>query len=225
MNIDDVSVQLQHIVCIVQVDVDLFGDFTVERSEFFNGSGRGEDEESGLTYEHERCHDEVNRQEEKDGKYVFEYTLFQVTETKGFREEDMLQVSHVSCGKEEELFIESEEMMLLYFGVFPLCEQVKYLSYLRGTVDLGDHVERAGRVENECWNVFQRMQLFQYTPDGTVPTVDDNIVIILNIVVFWERGCIDGSNVQILMFQGFSYGKKLHTGPLILLGYNYSHEN
>jgi hypothetical protein len=211
-DIDDVPVKFEHIVLIVKVDVDLLY-FSVKGSEFSNETQRGEDEETGCAHQHERCHDEMDGKEEYNGKDVFEYAVFEPSETQGFGEEDMLQVPHIACGEEKKFVIQFKNMVFPGFGYLPFGKYIKYGVYFGGTVDLGNHIERAGRVEDEHRLFLKAVKLGKYTSYGTVTAIDDDITVLLDIVVFRQGREIDGGDVEMRMRNGFSDREYLHECP------------
>ncbi|BAF71942.1 hypothetical protein SUN_0985 [Sulfurovum sp. NBC37-1] len=223
-DIYDVTIEFDHIVVIVKVYIDLMY-LTVKTPEFFDETRRSKDEETCTTHQHERCHDEMYGEEEDHGEDVFGHTVFEPAETKSLREEDMLQVTHVPGREEEKFVIHFKEVVFLCSGCFAFGEPVEYGTDLWSPVYPGDYVEGTGRVENEGGHTVQAVNLVQYTPDGSVSAVDDDVVILLEIMVLAQFGGLDGSDGQCVVGKLFPYREYLHHRSCRLVGYNYSHEN
>jgi len=147
-DIDDVTVKFDHVVLIIEINVDL-PDLSVKTSEFFDETQGGKDEEPCFAHQHERCHNEMDRKKEKGGKDIFEYTVFEPAETQGLREENMLKVSHVPGRKEKKFIIHFKQVVFLCFWFLSGSELCKHGIYFGCTVDLCDNIEGARRVENE----------------------------------------------------------------------------
>jgi len=88
--------------------------------------------------------------------------------------------------------------------------QVAHIAHLRGLVYPGDKVEGTCRVEDERRDAFHVVKLLERTPDTPVPTGDDHIVILLDIVLLGDLRDIDGGDIQPLMSDLFADREYLH---------------
>jgi hypothetical protein len=139
--------------------------------------------------------------------------VFEPSETQGLREENVLKVTHVPGGKEKEFFIHFENMVFLCFWCLLFGKHIEYGIYLGSTVDLGDNIERAGRIEDEYRLSVETVKLGEYTADGTVATVYNDIIVLLDIMLFRQGGEVDGSDIEMRMRNGFSDREYLHDCP------------
>ena len=234
-DIDDVPVKLDHVVVIVQVDVDLLY-FTVKTSELPDETQGGEYEKTGFAHQHEGCHNEMDRKKKDHGKDVFEYPVFEPSETQSLGEENMLEVSHVPGREEKEFVIHFEEVVFPGFWCRTFCNLFEYFFYFGCTVDLGYDIEGTCRVQYEDGQGFKVVQLFEHPPDRSVTTVDDNVTVLLYVVMFTECRGIDRSDIQPVIVECFTDGQDLQSLllcsgqlrkslPFSVFGYNYNHEN
>ncbi len=148
VNGDNISIELNHIVFIVKIDGDIIY-FTIKTPEFLDETHRRKDKKTLGAEEHKRGHSEMYGKEEEGGKQIFANAMFQPSEAQRFREKDMLEVTHIACRKEKDIIIEPEEVVFFDFEWFITGNFFQYLIDRRDTVNLGNNIERSGRVEDK----------------------------------------------------------------------------
>lgn len=206
---DDIAVEFDEIVVVLQVDGHL-PDLSAEASKSSDETERGEDKELPWTHQHKGGQEQVCREEQEDGKEILQRAVFDPAETQCLREDDMLQVAHIARREQKELLVEFEEMVFLFAGGFSSGKQIEHLLHLRGLVYPGDKVEGTCRVEDKRRDAFHVVKLLERTPDTPVPTGDDHIVILLDIMLLCDLRDIDGGDIQSVVRNLFAYREYLH---------------
>ena len=204
---DDIAVELEHIVFIVEVDEDLI-DLSIKTPEFLDDTQWRKDEEARRAHQHEGGHDHMNRKEEKQGKEIFGSTVPEPPKAKSFGEEDMLQISHITCRKEKQIVVDREKMVLFRSSRPLLGQSVEHFADGRDAVYFGDDIEGAGGVEYEMWRGLQCVKLLEYSSDHAVPTVDDDVAVLFDGVFMDQLRLHDRIDLQGFMLYLFADGEE-----------------